>query len=90
MFPTATAPGAKLERGLFYGGKEERGKESVDSPLCILLKGKENDSSCKCSALQLGYPEGAGLGSAHRVALVLGWNGLTHPQNIPEFTLQLG
>lgn len=36
--------------------KRRGGTESVDNPLCILLKGKENNSYCKCSALQLGYP----------------------------------
>lgn len=73
----------KAGERVFYAGKEEGGKESVDNPLCILLKGKENDGSRKCSALQLGYAEGAGLGSAPRGALVLGWNGLAQPQHIP-------
>lgn len=53
-----------------------RGKESIGNPLCILLKGKENYTSCKRSALHLGYPEPlchAGPGSARRVALGLGW-----------------
>lgn len=39
---------------LFYGGKEEGGKESVENPSCIPLKGKENWSSCKGSGLSRG------------------------------------
>lgn len=30
----------KAGERVFYAGKEEGGKESVDNPLCILLKGK--------------------------------------------------
>lgn len=57
--------------------KRRWGKESVDNPSCILLKGKENDSSCKCSALHLGV----GGQRVHRVALVWGWNSLAQPQD---------